>query len=93
MEGNAAADEMTDRSPLIEDEAYDLALRRAEAARNYLIVLGVEQSRPSMISYGATRPIDPRDKPVAHAKNRNVRLFVESASFLDGQCLSARGSK
>ncbi len=43
-------------------DQYNLALgeRRARAAMDYLISLGVAPSRLSLISYGEERPLDPR---------------------------------
>ena len=51
---------------------YNLALgeRRALAARNYLINLGIDPSRIATISYGEERPSDPRHNEEAWAKNR-----------------------
>jgi peptidoglycan-associated lipoprotein len=53
-------------------EEYNLALgeRRAVAAKNYLVNLGVSPDRLSTISYGETRPIDPAHTPAAWAMNR-----------------------
>lgn len=52
---------------------YNLALgeRRAEAAKAFLVGLGVAPTRISTVSYGKERPIDPRSTPEAWAKNRN----------------------
>jgi len=51
---------------------YNLALgeRRANAAKQYLIELGVSADRISTISYGEERPLDPRHCEEAWAKNR-----------------------
>lgn len=53
-------------------EEYNLALgeRRAVAAKNYLVNLGVSPDRLSTISYGETRPIDTAHNASAWAKNR-----------------------
>ena len=53
-------------------EEYNLALgqRRAEAAKKYLIELGVSPDRISTISFGEENPIDPRHCEEAWAKNR-----------------------
>jgi peptidoglycan-associated lipoprotein len=42
---------------------YNLALgeRRAKAAYDYLVMLGVEPARISTVSYGEERPLDPTD--------------------------------
>ena len=51
---------------------YNLALgqRRADAAKKFLVALGVDESRISTISYGEERPVDPRHCEEAWAKNR-----------------------
>ena len=51
---------------------YNLALgqRRADAAKTYLINLGVDKSRLETISYGKERPVDPGHNEAAWAKNR-----------------------
>ncbi len=53
-------------------EEYNLALgqRRADAAKRYLIELGVDPDRITTISYGEENPIDPRHCEEAWAKNR-----------------------
>lgn len=59
---------------------YNLALgaRRAEAARAYLVSLGVDSSRITTVSYGKERPIDPRSTEEAWALNRNATTTVVS---------------
>lgn len=51
---------------------YNLALgyRRAQAAKNFLVSLGVSPDRIRTISYGEERPADPRHNEEAWAKNR-----------------------
>lgn len=51
---------------------YNLALgeRRAKAAQNYLVTLGIEKKRISTISYGKEKPVDPGHDEEAWAKNR-----------------------
>jgi peptidoglycan-associated lipoprotein len=53
---------------------YNLALgeRRANAAKNYLISLGVDPSRVSTISYGKERPIALGSDEQAWAQNRRA---------------------
>jgi peptidoglycan-associated lipoprotein len=60
---------------------YNLALgaRRAEAARSYLVSLGVASSRITTISYGKERPIDARSTEDAWALNRNATSTIVSA--------------
>ncbi len=51
---------------------YNLALgeKRAGAAKDYLVKLGVSASRVETISYGKERPLDFSSNEVAWAKNR-----------------------
>lgn len=53
-------------------EEYNLALgmRRAEAAKRYLVDMGIEASRMSTISYGEERPAASGSGESAWAKNR-----------------------
>ena len=53
---------------------YNLALgeRRATAAKNYLVSLGVDASRLTTVSYGKERPIDPASTEAAWAQNRRA---------------------
>lgn len=64
LEGNA--DERGTRE-------YNLALgaRRANAAKAYLVALGIDASRINVVSYGKERPLDPRPTPEAWSMNRN----------------------
>lgn len=59
---------------------YNLALaaRRAEAAKKYLIAMGVDGGRIKTISYGKERPDDPRSNQDAWARNRRfVALQID----------------
>ena len=53
---------------------YNLALgeRRANAAKNYLVSLGVDASRLTTISYGKERPIALGSDEASWAKNRRA---------------------
>ncbi|MEA1970403.1 MAG: OmpA family protein [Thermodesulfobacteriota bacterium] len=57
---------------------YNLALgeRRAEAAKAYLVNLGVTGTKITTISYGEELPADPRDCEEAWAKNRRDHFIV-----------------
>ena len=57
---------------------YNLALgaRRANAAKAYLVGLGVDASRVSTMSVGKERPIDTRSTPDAWAQNRNATTVL-----------------
>lgn len=59
---------------------YNLALgaRRAEAARAYLVSLGVDRSRITTVSYGKERPIDPRSNEEAWSLNRNSTTTLQT---------------
>lgn len=55
---------------------YNLALgdKRARAARDYLVALGISPSRISVISYGKERPLDYGHNEAAWAKNRRAEF-------------------
>jgi peptidoglycan-associated lipoprotein len=57
---------------------YNLALgeRRAEAAKKFLVDLGIDAKRISTISYGEERPVDPQHNEAAWSKNRNAGFVV-----------------
>ena len=57
---------------------YNRALgeRRALAARDELVKLGIDASRVSTISYGKERPVDPGHDEAAWAKNRRCEFVV-----------------
>jgi len=57
---------------------YNLALgeRRAQAARNVLVALGIPASRLATISYGKERPAVPGSSEDAYAQNRRAVTVV-----------------
>ena len=58
---------------------YNLSLgdRRARAARDYLVSLGVPANRMSLLSYGKERPLEPGHNEDAWAMNRRAEfMFV-----------------
>jgi len=59
---------------------YNLALgeRRATAAYNYLVSLGIPASRLKTISYGKEFPLDPGHTEEAWARNRRAHFEVTS---------------
>jgi peptidoglycan-associated lipoprotein len=61
---------------------YNLALgaRRAAAARDYLVSLGVTQARVETVSYGKERPLDPRSNEEAWSVNRNANTQIVSGA-------------
>jgi len=61
---------------------YNLALgaRRAAAAQDYLVSLGVPAERVQTVSYGKERPIDPRSNEEAWSVNRNAHTQIVSGA-------------
>ena len=59
-------------------EEYNLALgeRRANAARDYFIRVGIAPSRLMTVSYGESRPIDPGHNEAAWARNRRAHFRI-----------------
>jgi len=59
---------------------YNLSLgdKRAKAAQDYLVGLGIAPNRISIISYGKEQPVDPRSNEEAWAKNRRGEFRVIS---------------
>ena len=57
---------------------YNLALgaRRSEAARAYLVSLGVDAARITSVSYGKERPVDPSSTEEAWSLNRNSTTTI-----------------
>ena len=62
---------------------YNLALgaRRAAAARDYLVSLGVAATRVQTVSYGKERPLDPRSNEEAWSVNRNAHTQIVSGAI------------
>jgi peptidoglycan-associated lipoprotein len=61
---------------------YNLALgaRRAAAARDYLVSLGVDAARLETVSYGKERPVDARANEEAWSVNRNAHTNIVSGA-------------
>ena len=59
-------------------EEYNLALgeRRARAAYEFMILLGVSPERMSIVSFGEERPLDPGNNETAWAKNRRDEFRI-----------------
>jgi peptidoglycan-associated lipoprotein len=59
---------------------YNLALgdRRALAAKNYLVTLGIAADRIRTVSYGKEFPFDPGHDEAAWAKNRRAHFMLTS---------------
>lgn len=60
-------------------EEYNLALgeRRARAAYEHLVILGVDPERMSIVSFGEERPLDPAHNEKAWAMNRRGEFVVQ----------------
>ena len=60
-------------------EEYNLALgeRRARAAYEHLVILGVDPERMSIVSFGEERPINPAHNEIAWAENRRAEFVVQ----------------
>jgi peptidoglycan-associated lipoprotein len=58
---------------------YNLALgqKRADAAMEYLVSLGIKADRLSTISYGKENPLDSRSTEEAWAKNRRAHFLLK----------------
>lgn len=58
---------------------YNLALgeRRSEAAKDYLVSLGVDANKLKTISYGKSKPVDTGHNEEAWAKNRRDNFVVQ----------------
>lgn len=61
---------------------YNLALgaRRAAAARDYLVSLGIAANRVESVSYGKERPLDARANEEAWSVNRNAHTNIVSGA-------------
>jgi len=59
---------------------YNLSLgeKRAKAAQDYLVGLGIDPDRISIISYGKERPVDPGHTETAWGKNRRAEFVIIS---------------
>ena len=59
--------------------AYNLALgeKRAKAAKDYLVSLGVSPRRVTTVSYGEERPFEKGNNERAWAKNRRAHFIVQ----------------
>ena len=59
---------------------YNLALgeRRAQAAMSYLVALGIQANRISIVSYGQQQPVCQESNEACWAKNRRAHFLVKS---------------
>lgn len=60
-------------------EAYNMALgeRRAEAAKSFLVNLGIDAAKITTISYGEEKPADQGHNEAAWAKNRRAHFVLK----------------
>ncbi len=58
---------------------YNLALgeRRADAARDYLVSLGIDSNRVKIVSFGKERPAVPGSNERAWAQNRRAVMVID----------------
>ena len=86
LDGDAAWLKTNDLLILIEGQCdergtveYNLALgdRRARAAMNYLVSLGVRAGRISTVSYGKERPVCTEHNEACWALNRRAHILVK----------------
>jgi peptidoglycan-associated lipoprotein len=58
---------------------YNMALgqKRADAALQYLVSLGISANRLATVSYGKEKPIDPRSTEEAWARNRRAHFVLK----------------
>ena len=61
---------------------YNLALgdRRAMAAKNYLVTLGIPADRVRTVSYGSEFPFDPGHEEKAWLQNRRAHFMLTARS-------------
>jgi len=79
MKANPAAKMLIEGNTcIIGTPEYNLGLgeRRAEAAKKFLVDLGIDAKRISTISFGEERPIDPGKTAEALTKNRNDGFVI-----------------
>lgn len=57
---------------------YNMGLgdKRANAAKDYLVSLGIDAARIQTISYGKERPLDTAQTEAAYAKNRRAQFTI-----------------
>jgi peptidoglycan-associated lipoprotein len=58
------------------DYNFALGARRANSVKDYLVSKGVAASRIDTVSYGKSKPIDPREDDAGYAANRNGHTTI-----------------
>jgi peptidoglycan-associated lipoprotein len=61
---------------------FALGMRRATAAKNYLMGLGISEDRLRTVSFGKERPLDPGHNEFAWSQNRRDEFVVENLGAL-----------
>ena len=66
--------------PQVQDPALALALgeRRADSARDYLVSLGIDSNRVSIVSFGKERPAVVGSNERAWAQNRRAMIVINN---------------
>ena len=59
-----------------EDYNYDLSERRARAAAEYLMSLGMDASRINLVGLGETEPVATNETAEGRAQNRRVEIAI-----------------
>lgn len=67
---------------------YDLSTRRASAAANYLVSLGVERKRIEAVGRGETEPMADNDTEAGRQQNRRVEVAIFASEEYRQQLLS-----
>ena len=55
---------------------FNLADKRSQAVRAYIIAHGIQADRLEVRSFGSTRPITENDTPTGRSQNRRVELSI-----------------
>jgi peptidoglycan-associated lipoprotein len=63
-----------------DDYNFALGARRANSLRDYLVSKGVATSRIETVSYGKSKPVDPRSSEEGWAANRNGHTAITSGA-------------
>lgn len=79
LEGNEFSICITGHTcPIGTDQAnYNVGYKRAEAAKNYLVSKGVDESRISVVSVGASLPIASNDSVEGRGANRRISFAIQ----------------
>jgi large repetitive protein len=73
-----------------EDYNQKLSEKRALAVRDFLVGVGIEQSRLQWVGRGESAPIASNDTPTGRAKNRRTEFLVLNPEALGGKAVERR---